>query len=383
MMGMGLEQEIKDQALALGSDAVGITDTAPIGAEHVEHFERWLRAGCAGRMEYMHRNLGKRINPAQLRKGAKSVIVVALNYRPPRPIADCELRIADSTSHDNFQTHTPTAELMDTVQGSGPHSADSPIRNPKSAIRNPPAEPVGRVATYAQYEDYHPFIKALLRELAGFICMRTRQQDRFKICVDSAPVAEKALAVRAGLGFIGKNHLLIHPQLGPQILLGELLTSVPLQPDQPIEGACLGCNRCVEACPTGALRPDGLLDATRCTSYLTQYGSQQEWNAGMLECWNNGEKTAQHSNPLGDWLFGCDGCLCVCPFHEKAPACANRRFRFYPDRAKVSLQDVLKITPETFEARFHDSPLRRLGLEGIKHNARKCLESQIADSDGT
>jgi epoxyqueuosine reductase len=326
---VSLEQEIKDRALALGFDAVGIADTAPLGAEHVEHFERWLRCGCAGRMEYMHRNLEKRLHPAQLRQDAKSVIVVALNYRAPEAIADCGLRIADSTP-------------------------------------NSPLELSGRVALYAQYEDYHLFIKALLRELAAFISLRTRPQDRFKICVDSAPAAEKALAVRAGLGFIGRNHLLIHPQLGPQILLGELLTGVPLQPDRPVEGVCLNCHRCVEACPTGALRRDGLLDATRCISYLTQYGPKDA--------------------PLGssgNWLFGCDECLCACPFHEKAPACANRRFRFYPERAGVSLSDVLELTPETFEARFHDSPLRRLGLEGFQHNARRCLESQRADSDGT
>lgn len=337
-----MEQEIKDQALALGFDAVGITDTAPLGAEHVERFERWLRSGCAGRMEYMHCNLEKRLHPAQLRKGAKSVIVVALNYRPP------------STQAAGGATDTGT----------------------------------GRVALYAQYEDYHLFIKALLRELAGFICMRTRQQDRFKVCVDSAPIAEKALAVRAGLGFIGKNHLVIHPRLGPQILLGELLTSVPLQPDQPIERNCLGCNRCLEACPTGALRPDGLLDATQCTSYLTQYAAREEWNSGMMECRNKGEKTAQrpsipvfqHSKPARDWLFGCDECLCVCPFHEKAPACANRRFRFYPERARLRLRDLLELTLETFEARFHDSPLKRLRLEGVQCNARRCRKSQISDS---
>jgi epoxyqueuosine reductase len=364
MMRMSLEQEIKDQALALGFDAVGITDTSPIPAEHVELFERWLRAGCAGRMEYMHRHLEKRINPALLRKGAKSVIVVALNYRPPAPIADCGLRIADSAPSDNSQTQTSIAESRNGVAGSGPHSTGSPIRNPKSVIRNVPAEPVGQVALYAQYEDYHLFIKTLLRELAAFISMRTRRQDRFKICVDSAPVAEKALAVRAGLGFIGKNHLLIHPRLGPQILLGELLTSVPLQPDQSIEGACLGCNRCTKACPTGALRPDGLLDATRCISYLTQYGPEDA-----------------PVGSTGDWLFGCDECLRVCPFHGRAPACANRRFRFYPGRARVSLSDALELTPETFEARFHDSPLRRLGLEKVKWNAHRCIESQSADSE--
>ncbi len=141
------------------------------------------------------------------------------------------------------------------------------------------------------------------------------------------------------------------------------MTSVPLEPDQPLEGACLGCNRCVKACPTGALRPDGLLDATRCISYRTQHGPDDA-----------------PIGSTGNWLFGCDECLCACPFHEKAPACANRRFRFYPERASVRLQDLLELTPETFEARFHDSPLKRLGLEGIKHNARKCLESQISDS---
>jgi epoxyqueuosine reductase len=332
---MGVEQEIKDKALELGFDAVGITDVAPIGAEHVERFEAWRRAGCAGRMEYMHRHLEKRIEPGQLRKGARSVIVVALNYKPPA---------ADDTS--------------------GTRSAGT-----------------GRVALYAQYEDYHPFIKDLLRELAAFVRVRTGCQDRFKVCVDSAPVAEKALAVRAGLGFIGKNHLLIHPQLGPQILLGELLTSVPLEPDRPSEGTCVGCNRCREACPTGALRPDGLLDATRCISYLTQYEPREDRNDGIMKGWNHEGETTQHSNlptfryanPARDWLFGCDECLRACPFYEKAPACANRRFRFYPESARLNLQELLELTPETFEARFHDSPIRRLGLEKFKCNAGRCL----------
>jgi epoxyqueuosine reductase len=340
---MGVEQEIRDKALELGFDAVGITDVARIGSEHVERFEAWRQAGCAGRMEYMHRNVEKRFDPAQLRKGAQAVIVVALNYKPPSEIHDL------------------------------------------------PAGPVGRVAMYAQYEDYHLFIKDLLRELAGFLCMKAGRQDRFKICVDSAPVAEKALAVRAGLGFIGKNHLLIHPQLGPQLLLGELLTSVPLQPDRPTEGTCLGCNRCMEACPTGALRPDGFLDARRCISYLTQYEPGEEGNVGrmesgigMMEHWNNGIvgtqhssiPVFQHSNPTRDWLFGCDECLRACPFHQKAPSCANRRFQVYPERAQLNLQELLELTAEAFEARFRDSPIRRLGLEMLKYNARRCLTDQ-------
>ncbi len=343
MVVMGAEQEIKDKALELGFDAVGITDASAIGSEHVEHLKAWLRSGYAGRMEYMHRNLDQRLDPTRLRKGAKSVIVVALNYKP-------------QATHDD----------------SG----------------------AGRVATYAQYEDYHPFIRALLRELAAFICVKTGRPVRYKICVDSAPVAEKALAVRAGLGFIGRNHLLIHPQLGPQVLLGVLLTTLDLHADEPSEAACGECNRCMKACPTGALRPDGFLDARKCISYLTQYGSQdgprQDRNDGMTEYWNNGGRTAQHStipvfqhsNPAQDWLFGCDECLLACPFSASAPACANQRFKHYPERARLNPQDLLDLTPEAFEARFHDSPIRQSGLEMLKHNARVCLENLLRIDEG-
>ncbi len=184
---MSLEQDIKSRALELGFDAAGITDASPLGREHTEHFKAWLGSGCTGPMRYMHRHLEKRIDPARLMTGARSVIVVALSYKPP-------------------VTAAAAGWTMPTI-------------------------PIGKVAQYAQYEDYHGFIKSLLRELAGFVQDRAGRTHRFKICVDSAPLAEKALAVRAGLGFIGKNHLLIHPHLGPQILLGELITTLALQPD--------------------------------------------------------------------------------------------------------------------------------------------------------
>jgi len=310
-----LEQEIKAKALALGFDAAGITDAAPLGREHVEHFEAWLRAGYAGTMAYLHRNLDKRLDPAKLLDGAKSVIVVALAYKPR--------------------------------EDSGPPA--------------PLTEPVGQVAHYAQYEDYHAFMKSLLRELAAFLQLAAGPACRYRVCVDSAPVAEKALAVRAGLGFLGRHHLLIHPRLGPQVLLGEILTTLSLHPDEPACDGCLNCRTCVKACPTGALRPDGFLDARLCISYRTQYGSQDD--------------QAPHT---AGWLFGCDACLLACPFTRTAPPVANRRFKHYADRARLSLPELLALTPEAFAARFYDSPLWRVGLEQLQANARSCLSAASA-----
>ncbi len=334
-MGMSLEQEIKDKGRELGFDAVGITDASPIGREHVEHLQEWLRRGYAGRMDYMHRNLDKRTDPAQLRKGAKAVIVVALNYRTEDRRASVPARPKESCEDARPAASAPL----------GSHSA---LCAPHPAF--------GKVAAYAQYEDYHAFIKSLLRELASFLSVRAGRPDRYKICVDSAPLAEKALAVRAGLGFIGRNHLLIHPQLGPQVLLGELITTLPLQPDEPNNGACQSCDRCIEVCPAGALQPDGFLDASRCISCLTQYPSQ------------DGPVPDTHG-----WLFGCDECLLACPFHQQAPPHANRQFKFHRDRAGLSLHEVLALDRQTFEARFADSPMKHVGLDSLQRIARSCL----------
>jgi len=310
---MSLADDIKYRALELGFDAVGITDAAPIGIEHSEHLARWLQAGYAAGMTYMHRNLDKRIEPARLLRRARSVIVVALNYKPALPNAD--------------------------TGGT--------------------AAPLGRVARYAQYEDYHLFIKRRLRDLAKFISATTQRNVRSRICVDSAPLAERALAQRAGLGFIGRNHMLISPLHGPELFIAELVTTLTVQPDEPAAASCEGCNRCLRACPTGALRADGQFDAGRCISYLT------------IE--HKGQIPAEYTQHIADRLFGCDECVLVCPYQQNAPACANTEIRFYPDRARLELNEVLGLGPRSFSTQFADSAIRRLGLERLKRNAQVCL----------
>jgi len=321
---MTLTEQIKQKAIEIGFDLVGITDTSPIPSDQVNHLIGWLNAGHAGRMTWMHRNLDKRTNPTKLLPGAQSVIVVGLNYKP---------RAED-----------------------GGQRTDSRGRR------------TGRVAAYARYEDYHPFIKKQLRKLVDFIVGLAGPGLKFKICVDSAPLLERALAIRAGLGFIGKNHALINPRLGPQILLGEILINLDLAcPGNSLAGNhCQSCSKCLAACPTGALRPDGSFDATNCISYLT------------IE--SESEIPPELAPKIGNHLFGCSDCILACPYQHKAPPCANKEFTFYPDRAELNLNKILNLTEDQFRNKFSGSPILRAGLSHLKRVAQICLKNLSAEA---
>jgi epoxyqueuosine reductase len=310
---MSLEDDIKKKAIELGFDLVGITDASSIDARQVELFTAWLNSGFAGQMNYMHKNLNRRFNPAEFLDNARSIIVVGLNYKTPK------------------QKLTPLLQK----------------------------NPTGKIVSYAQYEDYHPFIEKLLHELIDFIETKTAQEIRYKICIDSSPLAERALAVRAGLGFVGKNHMLINPKLGCQIFLGEIITSLKLLPDKPVSKDCADCNKCIEVCPTEALRTDGQFDANKCINYLSiEY---------------KGDITPELSKKIDNCLFGCEECIITCPYHKSAPPCQNKKFKFYPDRTEYILKEILNLTTETFENKFCDSVINRLGLERLKRNALICL----------
>lgn len=323
---MSLSQEIKHKTIELGFDLVGVTDAAPVDARQAETFRIWLKSGFAGGMEYMHRNLQKRLGPARLMEGAQSVIVVGLNYTPPK---------------FRGQGNRETAE----------EGRQTSLEHQES----------GRVSNYALYEDYHPFVKERLSELIGRLDSLADIEFTFRICVDSAPLAERALAVRAGLGFIGRNHMLINPRLGCQIFLGEIVTNLKLEPDEPIKADCSDCRHCIDACPTGALRSDGQFDAGRCINYLT------------IE--HKDRIPPELAVKTSDRLFGCDECVLACPYQENAPACANRQFKFDGRRAKLNLNEILDLNAESFETRFGDSPIKRVGLERLQRNARICLSN--------
>ena len=316
---MALTEQIKQKALEIGFDLVGITDASPVHNEQVNRLLGWLNAGHAGQMTWMHNHLEKRTNPAKLLANAKSVIVVGLNYKP---------RTADRGQKTENAGHR-----------------------------------VGRVAAFAQYEDYHRFIKKLLRKLVDFIITTTGSCLQFQICVDSSPLLERALAVRAGLGIIGKNRMLVNPRLGPQIFLGEILTNLELVPDKPLTESCHDCGRCVSVCPTGALKPDGCFDATKCISYLT------------IE--SKTEIPAEFAPKIGNHLFGCCDCVLACPYQQKAPPCANKEFVFHPGRAELDLNEILTLTEDQFHSRFADSLILRAGPAHLKQIAKVCLENIV------
>ncbi len=318
---MTLTEQIKQKAIELGFDLVGVTDASPIDARQAEEFIRWLKCGYAGQMDFMHSGLEKRIAPCKLLAGAESVIVVGLNYNPP---------------------HLSKAKEAAAGQ----------------------AGCLGLVAAYAQYEDYHPFIKGQLRKLAQYLVSVAGGGIKFKICVDSSPLAERAIAARAGLGFIARNHMLTNPRVGARILLGEIVTTLKLEPDKPIAHDCGECSSCIAACPTKALSPDGFFDATKCISYLT------------IE--HKGQIAPHLASQVSNRIFGCGECIAACPYQKTAPCRKNGNFRFHPERAAIECDRVLAMTAEQFETEFAGSPIMRTGLERLKRNAQICVANCCA-----
>jgi len=303
-------EQIKSYALSIGADLVGITPAVddPEGREKLRLF---IKAGRHADMKWLE-DFNKRVHPEQLLPGAKSIIVIGLNY------------------------YTVDAAL-------------------------PPGH--GRIARYARGRDYHKVITKILKQLAGFI-LEKEPGAACKICVDSSPLLEKSYAVKAGLGFIGKNTTLITPQFGSYVLLGEIITTLELEHDSPLSGRCGTCTRCIDSCPTKALLGPGQLDARRCISYLT------------IE--HKGEIPAGLANKVGTRVFGCDTCQEACPYNlANAKPAQNEEIIKEIAGPSVSLKEILDMrTDDDFLHRFAGSPLMRAKRAGLQRNAKIVARKQ-------
>ena len=296
---------VKRRALGLGFDLVGVAPAGP--SAYRDYFRRWLDEGRAGSMHYLHHRFDQRTDPAAYLPGARSVICVALNY------------------------HVPLEPAPDD------------------------GAPQGRVARYALGDDYHEVIKSRLHALADWL-RGEYPEAQTRACVDTAPVMEKELAARAGLGWIGKNTCLINAERGSWLLLGEVITTLPLAPDAPVTDHCGTCTRCIDACPTGAITAPYQLDARRCISYLT------------IE--HRGEIAPELRDPIGDWLYGCDVCQDVCPHNRAAPEATGPALRPRFPTGTLNVDDVSTWTEDDYRATLRHSAMKRVKLPVLQRNAR-------------
>ncbi|MDH4350860.1 MAG: tRNA epoxyqueuosine(34) reductase QueG, partial [Gemmatimonadota bacterium] len=295
---------VKAEARRLGFSDAGITDLTP--TPHGDALDTWLARGLAGTMRYMHRQAERRKRPAEIVAGAIRVVVVMYNY-----------------AHE------------DAVE--------------------PPDH--GHVAKYARGPDYHQALRPALDGLAMFIREIGGPSSIARAYVDAGPVPERELAQRAGLGWIGKNTMLITPMRGSYTLLASVLTSVDLAADPPFRAdRCGSCTKCLDACPTAAFPKPRVLDATRCVSYLTiEY---------------RGPVAPELGSATGSWVFGCDVCQDVCPWNQKfARTDGGGLLPLDPARAWVPLDTFTALDERTFDDQYGWTPLARPGLSGMRRNA--------------
>lgn len=305
------------QAMAgqLGFNACRVAAAGP--PDHGAALTAWLRDGCHGDMAWLERNAAKRLDPLRVLPGARSVVVVATSY---------------GTGH---QRPVPATDAAPTVSGVSTH-------------------PRGTVARYAQHADYHGLLGPRLERLARFINDLGGDQTRSLWYVDTGPVLERDFAQRAGIGFIGKHTNLISRHWGNWLLLGEVLTTLELEPDRPEVNRCGSCARCLTACPTGAITAPFRLDARLCISYLT------------IE--SKGPIPVELRPAVGDRVFGCDDCLAVCPWNRFAQDAGLLRPQARPDLATPDLSEWLALDEPAFKRRFTGTPLVRAKRRGLLRN---------------
>lgn len=318
-----LTSRIKERALALGFDVVGVARAdVPLGVEHARYLD-FVERGMHGAMGYLaeHAEARRRLDTAAILEGARSVVCVGRRYARPA-----------------------SAEAQDPPLARG-------------------------IARYARGQDYHVFLRKKLRKLAAFARTLAPGAEA-RAFLDTEPILERAWAARAGVGFVGKHGLVITPGQGSYQLLGEVVTTLELVPDTPITERCGACTRCLDACPTGAFPAPFVLDPRRCVSY---------WTIEQREA-----PPAELRDAIGEHLFGCDACQEVCPFNKTAPPAEERTAPFHPlDRwAGLDLVDLVTISEERFREVTTGTPLHRAKRSGVARNAALVAANRLAHGRG-
>lgn len=289
---------IFDEAVKLDIEDIGFASITTIDDDAQKQYETWIKNDYHGEMHYLDKYHDVRQNPALLLPSARSVIVCAINYN----------------SRQRQSANVP------------------------------------QIASYALGQDYHEIVRTKLSLLADFIKEKFGGETR--VCVDTAPLRERYWAVKAGVGFIGRNNQLIIPQKGSYFFLGEILSTLDFFPDKPCTQSCLNCGACIKQCPTRAIKLDGSIDARLCLSYLTI-----EYRGELPE-----------DLPLGNRVYGCDTCQTVCPHNFNAPS--TKIVEFLPSKKLLELdqQAMEEMTQEQFSAIFRHSAIKRTKYSGFMRN---------------
>jgi epoxyqueuosine reductase len=305
-----LEDRLKRRAQELGFELVGIAPAKP--ADGLERLREWLNCGFAGEMKYMHRQASECRDPSSVFPGVRSVVMVGMSYKP-----------AEEPVADEFVSKT------------------------------------GKVARYARGADYHDVLRARLGELLCWVQGEVPGAGGRGV-VDTAPLLERDFARRAGLGWFGKNTMLIDRRLGSYFFLGALLLDIDLESDSPHSTShCGTCTACLDACPTSAFVEPGVLDSRRCLSYLT------------IELRRHVPEEMRMA--MNEWLFGCDICQEVCPWNRKAPSGKEAALASRGDLEAIDLVELFTMSEETFRQRFKGTALWRARRRGLLRNAALIL----------
>jgi epoxyqueuosine reductase len=318
-----LREAVRRKAEALGFDAFGVARAdEPLGVEH-DRYRAFVEAGMHGAMRYLAENVEarRRLDTSDILEGAKSVVCVGRSY----------------------------------ARSAASEAADPPLAR--------------AVARYARGQDYHVFLRKKIRRLASFV-RSLGVGVRARVVSDIEPVLERAWAARAGLGFVGKNGLVITPGVGSFQLLGEVVTTLALTPDEPMTERCGSCTRCLDACPTGAFVAPFVLDPRRCVSYWTI----EQPDAPPEEL----------REAIGERLFGCDDCQDACPWNRTAPPAdaATAPFRPLPRWSELDLADLAGASRQEWEAMELGTPLARAGRGGLARNAALVAASRLRRGAG-